>query len=645
MKKISSLIIFLFILSCVKEKEEEDFQLIDMKDLVDVVFDAENEINPEIFYEEYVEKIQCEKCNDGKECTEDQCNKDGGCVYKLSEEFCLINGLCLKKGETTEECKYCDPEINQFEYLLKEDGFSCNDGNECTYEDKCEKGICKGKKTSCNDNNPCTADFCDPQKGCINQPITGYCDDGNLCTTKDYCENGMCIGGVINECNDNNPCTEDYCDSTSGKCFHKNLDGVLCDDGNKCTLNETCDNGSCKSEGELNCNDGNICTKDGCDKVIGCYHDIEENPCCEEGVSVCDDGNPCTDDNCNPQTWKCIQTFNNAGCDDGKKCTEVDTCNNGNCIGKIKKCDDGNPCTEDICEENKGCVNKSLYGTHCDDGLSCSVDDHCENGKCVSDKSQCGCIQEFSDIVSKINSIAVGENGLLGNGLDIDENPLSCSPAGNCSAGIDNSLGAIGSIGNPSLMKALTDGELIVLFEHKELKTDGSPYILAAYAGKLDPSNEDCNFQVVKCDYVVQKESINNTTCKPVVAFDNTKIVGNKLTAGGKKYNFPFELPLLGGVKMPVNLYFARIEANVTLKDGKISKMNGLLAGAVPKSQIIEGIKKTPDEKLPIDKESIIQLIDLLVFEDIDTDGNGKNDASSIGIKFSTIEGKITGVK
>ena len=66
------------------------------------------------------------------------------------------------------------------------------------------------------------------------------------------------VGGVVNgvvsdvtdvappDCNSQgcpvtvNPCYSTYCDSASGQCMTKPNNGVTCDDGNPCTLNDVC---------------------------------------------------------------------------------------------------------------------------------------------------------------------------------------------------------------------------------------------------------------------------------------------------------------------------------------------------------------------------------------------------------------------
>jgi hypothetical protein len=42
------------------------------------------------------------------------------------------------------------------------------------------------------------------------------CDDGLACTTVDVCAAGICVGSVSPECDDANPCTQDFCDDEVG---------------------------------------------------------------------------------------------------------------------------------------------------------------------------------------------------------------------------------------------------------------------------------------------------------------------------------------------------------------------------------------------------------------------------------------------
>ena len=73
---------------------------------------------------------------------------------------------------------------------------------------------------------------------------TDACDDGNACTLGDSCNGAACEPGTGTlNCNDNNPCTDDSCNPATG-CVYTNDDTNSCTDGNACT-NDVCVGGAC----------------------------------------------------------------------------------------------------------------------------------------------------------------------------------------------------------------------------------------------------------------------------------------------------------------------------------------------------------------------------------------------------------------
>jgi hypothetical protein len=138
----------------------------------------------------------------------------------------------------------------------------------------------------CEDGNPCTDDLCDPVAGCSHVPNTAACEDGSVCTVNDRCGGGVCVPGGPLNCEDNNPCTDDLCNPSTG-CYSQNNNRV-CEDGDFCTEPDTCANGTCRSGPRKTCNDSNPCTVDSCVPSTGCVYD----PNALTGTP-CDDGNPC----------------------------------------------------------------------------------------------------------------------------------------------------------------------------------------------------------------------------------------------------------------------------------------------------------------------------------------------------------------
>ncbi len=175
-------------------------------------------------------------CDDGNPCTTDSCLSGVGCMH-------------------TDNTAPCD------------------DGNGCTTNDTCQNGACVGtpvqcggdmcnpvgcvSETStsflcvpgaplnCDDGNPCTTDTCDPTLGCQHTFNTAPCDDGNPCTTGDVCSNGVCAGTP-----------------------------VACSGGDICSGLNACDpaTGQCATGPPLNCDDNDACTTDTCDPTSGCLH-------------------------------------------------------------------------------------------------------------------------------------------------------------------------------------------------------------------------------------------------------------------------------------------------------------------------------------------------------------------------------------
>ena len=305
-------------------------------------------------------------CNDGNPCTIDSCKADTGCVFIDSQG-------------------------------------SCDDGNPCTVGDACEDGQCvPGEVLFCDDSNPCTADSCQPQSGCVYEPLEAQCDDGNPCTTDDHCQNGMCIAGALTVCTDGNQCTSDTCQPGLG-CVHT-MNADPCDDDNVCTTGDTCTNGACLGSGGLECNDNNSCTDDTCDAMTGCQFTPNNDQCsdgnlctiddqCVNGACTaggfedCSDGNLCTDDLCVPESG-CSNPPNQLLCDDDNPCTALDQCTLGACQGTPFVCDDQVDCTDNICDGKGGCFHPVANG-------HCYIAGQCAEAGQVNPDNQCqACLPE-----------------------------------------------------------------------------------------------------------------------------------------------------------------------------------------------------------------------------------------------------------
>ena len=296
-----------------------------------------------------IEPEDVEPCD--PDCDGKQCGDDNGCGKP-----CVVDKGC--EGNPPCSIGVCDQ--TGVCGILNTDA-ECDDGNLCTAGDVCNKGKCKGgqEPPDCDDGNACTNDACDPAEGCYSLPNALPCEDGDPCTKGDQCSDGDCIPGGPDSCDDNNACTEDWCDAVEG-CKHQSMPDVTsCSDNNECTTGDHCSQGACLAGQATNCNDMNPCTTDTCAPLTGCAHSSAPA---------------------------------NTPCNDYDICTEDDYCSQGACIpGAAKNCDDFNGCTTDSCS-NGQCIHTPLSGDYfCTDEDPCTEPDWCDNGVCQPGPILPGC--------------------------------------------------------------------------------------------------------------------------------------------------------------------------------------------------------------------------------------------------------------
>ena len=352
-------------------------------------------------------------CNDGNGCTDDSCESAIGCVYTNNVAPCFYGSLCTVNdmcggGEcqpgpalVCNDGNACTADTCEAESgcHFEAAAGACDDGDSCTGPDMCANGQCLGGPTmDCDDENPCTDDSCDVLSGCVHVLNSVPCNDGDLCTTGDHCQLGECAGGGNLVCVDGNVCTADQCDPEVGCQFVPN--SAACDDGNPCTLGDHCSSAVCKATSTLGCDDGNPCTADGCTPDDGCLHLPAEGSCndgdvctindscvggeCSGGVELnCDDGDPCTEDACAEGLGCLHNPLTDVECDDSDPCTVTDSCVVGECVGSGElACEDGDVCTQNLCVAEVGCVFPPDNGVACDDANACTLVDVCADGQC-----------------------------------------------------------------------------------------------------------------------------------------------------------------------------------------------------------------------------------------------------------------------
>ena len=243
--------------------------------------------------------------------------------------------------------------------------YLCEDGVDCTVDQCLGEDGCASLASDalCDDSNPCTTDTCAPAANCIHTAVEDgeacpggpqhECVAGN-CTCLPACENKECgpngCGVSCGECDDYLLCTVDSCIDT--QCVHDIqpfscvLDGFCVASGTEhpddpcwkckpsesqsewtalenstpCGAGKVCYLGECCTATD-NCK-GMVCGDDGCDGTCGECTEYASS-FCDNGSCACTidcDGKECGDDGCG----------GSCGVEDG--CLAA-SCNNGLCGG------------------------------------------------------------------------------------------------------------------------------------------------------------------------------------------------------------------------------------------------------------------------------------------------------------------------
>jgi len=192
---------------------------------------------------------------------------------------------------------------------------------------------------------------------CPGAPNGTACNDGNACTLTDSCQSGVCAGSSPVVCTASDACHNvGTCAPATGVCSNPaKPNGSACNDGSACTQVDSCQTGVCTGSSPVVCSPLDQCHTAGvCNPANGAC----SNPAAVDGT-VCSDGNACSrTDTC--QSGACAgASF--------VVCTASDACHDvGTCAPAIGVC--SNPPSPD--------------GTVCDDGSTCTTDDACASGVC-----------------------------------------------------------------------------------------------------------------------------------------------------------------------------------------------------------------------------------------------------------------------
>ncbi|MCK5795918.1 MAG: hypothetical protein KAI47_01960, partial [Deltaproteobacteria bacterium] len=189
----------------------------------------------------------------------------------------------------------------------------CDDGEPCT-DDRCEKGHCTYGFTVCTySDNPCHhTPYCKPGVGCVEvrMPNGTPCPDNLYCTINETCQSGTCTTKPRSCPDDTTGCLLGTCDETHNRCTTKPAPvNTPCSRGHFCIVNEKCNSsGTCASGDPRDCQtSAAVCTSGTCDET--------HNRCNYSPVApgtACDDQDACTQGDVWGTNASCVAPKNTA---------------------------------------------------------------------------------------------------------------------------------------------------------------------------------------------------------------------------------------------------------------------------------------------------------------------------------------------
>ncbi|MCC7073156.1 MAG: hypothetical protein IT383_17675 [Deltaproteobacteria bacterium] len=330
----------------------------------------------------------------------DLCN---GTLYcDKSAHLCKVNPattiVCNKDSDTDCRKNTCAPALGFCAMTDQPQGTACSDGDACTVNDVCNAGQCAGVQ----DVGP--GETCE----CVEHEDCAVLEDGDLCNGTLYCNKALheCLLNPATTVScpsvDDTACSQNLCDPVDGKCKIRSV-GTVCDDGNECTINDSCSGGQCQGTLSIGAGEHCACQSDAdclthfddgnaCNGTLYC--NLATNECLVNPATVIEPGVQCMQDAECPDGFHCAGALQ-ANAETGASLTRLGVCN------KCPTVDNGD-CQASLCNPSVGACQLQAFddGTECPtDGDPCSSGDACREGACLGQLDvgpglTCECVED-----------------------------------------------------------------------------------------------------------------------------------------------------------------------------------------------------------------------------------------------------------
>jgi len=409
--------------------------------------------------------MMCVPVDDMNECTDDVCGTDGTTMHNPK----AVGTMCKTGGSQ------CDGNGKCVECLAATD---CPGMDDACQTRTCTDGVCGKDFTAVGTAIPAqTAGDCKLVVCDGNGATTDNADDTDIPEDNNACTSDTCVAGTPMNTNltQGTNCGMDgmgnpmVCDAMA-QCVGCNV-GADCPGADDECKTRTCTAGVCgisytAKDTPVAAQTANNCLKHVCDGA-GNFVDIND----DTDVPL-NDGNACTLETCAGGMPMHPNAMNGSMCSDGNACTQLDTCQNGSCLGASPvTCTAADPCHDiGVCDPATGmCSNPAKpNGSLCTDGNACTQSDTCQAGVCTGanpvtctasdqchDAGACNPATGVCSNPAKANGAACNDNNACTqsdtcqSGTCTGANPITCSASDQChDPGVCNP--ASGTCSNPA---------------------------------------------------------------------------------------------------------------------------------------------------------------------------------------------------
>ncbi len=201
-----------------------------------------------------------------------------------------------------------------------------------------------------------------------------------------------------------------------------------------------------------------------------------------------------------------------------------------------------------------------------------------------------------------------------------------------------------------SLQDAVNKGSVVLLFEPKSYKTDGTAFSFNVLLGDQDAADKAAGVDLTKAGgkYTVKKESYDLTKCDAAgcparVLFSPATTSSGALEAKTDKFFLNLNM---SSVTLALTLSAVVLTGTTTDGTSWVTTTGGRLCGYITETDLNGAVDALPDDLVQQfgGKDQLKKLISSLIKSDVDSNSDGIKDAKSVSLDFSTLGGTISGM-